>query len=353
MNKRKCCYILIVVLGACILLFMGFRLFYVSKDYRTSETYDENIAQYLIQNDFSGTVLIAKDNKIIYSKGYGYANADTGMLNTRDTRFEIDSLTKQFTACAVLRLCGQGLMHMDDTLDQYYPDCSYGSEVTIRDLIQMQSGIPEYMGNEYVWGQNFEGILFAGISVEKLLNQLLALPLNFEPGSQYEYSNSNYYILGPVIEKVSGKTYAAYIEEEFLKPCGISKPSFLSEGVEALGIAENGEVSDKAYHHTVTYAAGCMALSAVDLYKWQNALYNGRIADVNIQEQFADGQEYACGLHYNGKVFSHSGEGYICHSTMIYAPQERVQIIVLSNGFECDTEEITQQLYEWTLDYIS
>jgi CubicO group peptidase (beta-lactamase class C family) len=233
---------------------------------------------------FAGSVLIEKEGRIVLCKAYGMADAEKGIKNTPVTTFLVGSVTKQFTAMAVMQLYVKGLLDINDTLAEYIPDFSRGGDITLWNLLTQTSGITDYM--------NDEPLLLAQIPYEELsAESIIALagtkPLKFEPGAQYSYCNTNYVILGYIVERISGMSYGDYLEKHIFEPLGmkhtgvfdISKPP----GHMAAGhmradepvryFTDEGEVvTDTASFVTGSYGAGCLYSTVVDLYLWDKAL---------------------------------------------------------------------------------
>ena len=166
---------------------------------RVTQKLDEYMREAEEHWGFTGAVLVAVDGHVILSKGYGRANIPTGEPNTPDTKFFIGSITKQFTAAAILKLVEKGRITLDSPISVYLPDWpkSTGDRITVRHLLTHQSGIPCYTNNPLLMLHRMEGI-----SQSELVGIIKASPLEFEPGTNFKYSNSGYIVLGEVIEAV-------------------------------------------------------------------------------------------------------------------------------------------------------
>ena len=193
---------------------------------------------YMSSVDFDGVVLVAEGDQIVWTYASGYADRKNKTPNTMDTVFEFGSITKQFTAVAIMQLEEQGLLSTDDKLDKYIPEYKYADQITIHQLLNMTSGISDYLFNGML-GFSFDD--FDNMTVEMLLDfentmtklvttplskdefvtKISEYPLDFTPGTQNEYSNSNYYLLGIIIEKLSGMSYDEYVRKNILEPLGL------------------------------------------------------------------------------------------------------------------------------------
>ena len=160
---------------------------------------------------FSGAFLAARDKKIFFNKGYGMAIREKNISNTADTVFCIGSITKQFTAAAIMMLEMKGKLKTDDSITEYFPDVPKDKQqVTLHHLLTHTAGIVNYVGDDYV-------IAYRDETVKKALDA----PLLFPPGSSYEYSNVGYSLLGATVEIVSGQSYEEYLHEHLFKPSGM------------------------------------------------------------------------------------------------------------------------------------
>ena len=171
----------------------------------------QRIDNYLLELEqvgFYGSVLVALDEDLVISKGYGFNNKERQIKNTPTTVFDIGSITKQFTAAAILKLEMQGKLSTDHKLSKYLDDIPIDKEnITIHDLLRHQSGLISNVGKDY-----------EKISKEEFLNKVLSSKLRFEVGSGFSYSNLGYSLLAMIIEKVSGQTYETYLYENLWKP---------------------------------------------------------------------------------------------------------------------------------------
>ena len=234
--------------------------------------------------DFYGSVLIALDGKVVLQKGYGFSDAARGVKNTANSTFLIGSVTKQFTAVAVLQLYEKGLLDIRDRLSKYIPDFSSGGDITLSHLLTQTSGLADYMNDEpTVLSQ----LPIASLSRQKILDRVKTLPLKFAPGSRYSYSNTNYLILGYIVEKVSGLGYGAYLEKNILSPLGMRDtgvfdmahpPERMVSGYADAGTPfpyytpEGDIIPENARATAGSYGAGCLYSTVYDLYLWDRAL---------------------------------------------------------------------------------
>jgi D-alanyl-D-alanine carboxypeptidase len=180
---------------------------------------DKYFANKTLKDEFSGVVLVAKDGKILYEKAFGYADKNFKIPNRTDTKFNLASLNKLFTAVVISQLVEQGKLNFDDTIGKYLDGFSKDAaeKVTIRHLLQMKSGWGDYWNNEY-FKNNFTKMR----KVSDYLELIQKMPLEFEPGTKQIHSNTGFIVLGAIIEKITGMDYFDYVRENIYKPAGMN-----------------------------------------------------------------------------------------------------------------------------------
>ena len=320
----------------------------------------ERIDDLLFERDCSAAVYMVYGGEEVYSSGRGKADKDTGTENSADVVYQIASVTKQFTAAAVLRLCGEGRLSLDDTLSMYLPDYAAGAQITLLNLLTMQSGIPDFVRDydENGFEQEVRSYIeVTGISENNtaeenraaLREYIYSLPLLFEQGERYSYCNSNYFLLGEVVEKVSGMSCHEYIRKEFFEPLGMSTAGFIGD------FDIPGATLAKGYHHVggaeiLSYkgvAFGCADIMASpkDIYKWTVALHSGKVLSDEMYSimitpyaeaaDMGDGVCYGCGLFitekYGIKMYMHPGSIPCFTSVAAYIPQLDLCLCMMSN----------------------
>ncbi len=235
------------------------------------------IDSYIRDGQFSGTVLVVKDGKPLLRKGYGLANREWNIPNTPETRFRLGSITKQFTAAAILRLAEQGKLSLDDPISKYYPEAPAAWEkITIHHLLNHTSGIVSYTGLPDFF-QKQSMIARKPAEIVKLTQDK---PLEFEPGSKMKYNNTGYILLGYVIEKVSGAPYDEYLRRTLFEPLGLKDTGYDWNNAviarRASGYTPDGKHA--AYlDMSLPYAAGSLYSTVDDLARWAEALESGKV----------------------------------------------------------------------------
>ena len=302
---------------------------------------------------FSGAVLVARDGRVVLRRGVGLADREWNVSNTPDTKFRLGSLTKQFTAAAILQLAEQGRLSIDDPISKYYPAAPASwSKVTIRRLLTHTSGIPSYTALPGF----FDGAARLPHTPEQIIQLTRDKPLEFEPGTKFAYDNSGYIILGYVIEKASGQSYADYLQGHIFGPLGLKDTGYdvtaevLPRRASGYGPAANGWVNAAFLDMSVPYAAGSLYSTVDDLLKWEDALFAGQVVSpASLKLMTADqGNRYGFGLRIeqqNGhEVIAHAG-GIAGFSTSLRRyPKDGVTSIVLANFEAAQSVKIASDL---------
>jgi CubicO group peptidase (beta-lactamase class C family) len=230
--------------------------------------------------NFSGTILISRNDSILFEKGYGLANREWNISNTINTKFNIASNTKQFTAACILQLEEQGKLNLNDKLSKYFSGFEYGDTVTLHMLLTHSSGIQDYFGYK-----EFSEIKPVSITKDSLLNLIKTKLYDFLPGVDLHYSNSNYFLLGLIVEKVSGQTLEDYLNEHILRIVGMNNTgvnkfdTILANRASGYVSSSKGIVNafNENYRPNLMFAVGSMYSTVDDLYKWNKALYSNTI----------------------------------------------------------------------------
>ncbi|MEH6592589.1 MAG: serine hydrolase domain-containing protein [Halioglobus sp.] len=234
-----------------------------------------DIENHLTEMEFSGAVLIAHEGQILLSEGYGLANREAGLLNMADTKFRIASLTKAFTATAILILAQRGQLQMTDFACSYISNCPDAwQDITIHHLLTHTSGVKNYFEVEGV-----TELLIGELTQEEITNIFIDLPLVFLPGSDWTYNNSGFVLAGLIIEKVSDTTYENFIHDNILNPLSMMStgifPGESESGFATPYFGAWGAVDEPS--GSATMFAGSMYSTINDLYTWDQALYSDQI----------------------------------------------------------------------------
>ncbi len=242
---------------------------------------DALLAKYHEYGQFNGAVLVAENGAVIYKKGFGDANMEWGVANTPATKFRIGSVTKQFTATLILQLMEEGKISLDGTISDYLPGYPpvQGDKVTIHHLLTHTSGIPSYTGLPGFMQENTRD----PYAPDSFLTFFSSLDFEFEPGSEWRYNNSGYFLLGAIIEKVTGKAYDEVLRERILDPLDLHHTGYEHNDDVIPGFASGYAKTFEGYRRapyldtSIPYAAGMMYSTVEDLFKWNLALYTDQI----------------------------------------------------------------------------
>ena len=221
---------------------------------------------------FSGAVLVAQNGQVILSKGYGLADREKKTPNTAQTKFRIASITKQFTAMAIMLLQEQGKLNVQDKICKYLKDCpATWQSITIYQLLTHTSGIPNTTGMFYM-----EGITLSR-SLEQTIADAKARPLAFRPGEKWSYSHTGYNLLGKIIEAASGESYDSFLQKNIFWPLEMSSTGYnLDQSDLAVGYPDQFNPAHEI-NLSDPYSAAGLYSTAEDLYRWDQALYTDRL----------------------------------------------------------------------------
>ena len=311
------------------------------------------------------TIGVKRGGDLLMVKGYGVADIENSVPMTAETVYRIASLTKQFTAAAILQLVEAGQIGLNDPMTRYLPDYpTQGHEVSIRHLLTHTSGIKSYttLGDVF-W-------LKAGL-LDLSHTEMLALfkdePFDFTPGEEYRYNNSGYYLLGMIIEVVSGESYDDYLDAHLFGPLGLSRSSYCHEAQIIPGRAEGYEqgggwlLNDRSISMNTPGAAGALCSTVPDLLSWTRALRSGRVvSEVSYQamttsgllnDGSATGYGFALGvgtLEEHSRV-AHTGGINGFSTVMAHYPESDLDIVVLSNTSGAAPRRIEGRIARWAL----
>jgi D-alanyl-D-alanine carboxypeptidase len=293
----------------------------------------------------SASIAVVKDGKIVYLNAYGSARLEPKTPATTAMRYSIGSISKQFTAAAMLLLQEQGKLSLDDKVGKFIPDLTRANEVTIRQLLSHTSGYQDYWPQDYVMP-----MMMKPVTTAKILDMWGRRPLDFDPGTKWQYSNTNYVIAGVIIEKVSGKPLLQFLQEKVFAPLGMTTIANTDE-------KKLGDTDPTGYLRYALgplrvapkegpgwmFAAGELAMTAEDLAKWNISIIDQKLMkpasyrelEREMQLNNGMGTRYGLGVSLGTeaghRAVSHGGEvsGFVAES--IVFPDERVSVVALTN----------------------
>ena len=290
---------------------------------------------------FTGTVLVAKDGVPLLREGFGAADREWDIPNAPDTKFRLGSLTKQFTATAILQLAEAGKLSVDDPISKFYPDApATWSKITIKHLLTHTSGIPSYTALPDFFSKGTSRLPLKPAEIVKLTQDK---PLEFEPGTKFAYDNTGYILLGVVIEKASGQTYADYVSQHIFQPLGMKNTGYDVSGEILAKRASGYEPGKGGWRNadyldmTLPYAAGSLYSTVDDLLIWNTALTDGKIlTEASRKAAWTEnlnhyGYGWSMGVQDGHERVSHSGGINGFATAMHRYPKDGLVTIVLSN----------------------
>lgn len=296
-------------------------------------------------NEPGVTVLVSRKGDIVYKKAFGMANLELNIPMKIDNVFRIGSITKQFTAVAILQLMEQGKLSLQDEITKFIPDYpTQGNKITIEHLLTHTSGIQSFTSMK-----DYNQRMTVDMEPEEMINHFKNEPMEFTPGTKWNYNNSGYFLLGYIIEKASGRTYAQYIEENIFQPLGMTN-SLYGSNLKIIKNRVDGYMKDANGYLNAThvsmlqpYAAGSIMSTVEDMHKWNKAVHANKLlkkenlakalTSYKLTDSTSTGYGYGWSFGYvKGSPTIEHGGGINGSLTMgIYLPKEDVYVIIFSN----------------------
>ena len=329
------------------------------------KNYPQLLDQYMTAQNkikgFTGAVLVMQKNKVLLRKGYGMADREWNIPNTPETKFELGSLTKQFTAACILQLAEQGRLSIEDKLSKFLPSFPKGDSVTIHMLLNHTSGIANYTSQP-----QFANLATLSLRKDSMIAFFSNKPYTAAPGTRYQYTNSGYFLLGYIIEKVSGLSYDTYLKKNIfdridMANSTLNKPdSILSMRAKGYDTKAKKTVNADYISMEWPFSAGAIISTVDDLYKWDRALYTNTVINtLSKQSMFTPGKgNYGYGfiidsLEKHPRIWHNGGiPGFITNLSRFV--NDDVCVIVLANTavVQNNTLPITDVIAEGLADIV-
>jgi len=290
------------------------------------------------------TVLIAKDDKVIYRKAFGMANLELNVSMKPDHVLELASITKQFTSVSILMLMEQGKLNLKDPLSKYISEYPKGDQITIHHLLNHTSGIKSYTDVP-----SFMELARKDMTPIEIINKFKDLPMDFEPGEAYAYNNSAYILLGYIIEQISGMSYEDYIQNTIFDKLGMKNSYYGSRSKIIPNRASGYQPFGKSYQNaeylsmTIPYAAGSLMSTVDDMFLWSKAIHHNTLISEKSKQLAFTNYTLNNGKHINygygwginelagETTIEHTGGIFGFTTSGIYMPKKNIYAIVLSN----------------------
>lgn len=304
------------------------------------------------------SVIVIRDGKILTKKAYGLADVEAKTLNTTRTNFRLASVTKQFTAMAILILIKQGKLRLDSRLTDFFPEFpAYGKDITIRQVLNHTSGLPDYAA--HIPAGQKEQLKDADV-LRILENQASG---NFLPGTKYEYSNSGYVVLGLIVAKVSGRTFAQFLTENIFQPLGMTDTVAYEQGISivknrAFGYSPTAggfERTDQSIT-SATLGDGGIYTSVEDMYRWDQALYTAKLVSADMLKmaftpgEYGNGEKSDYGFGWSiasvqgFRQLSHGGGTIGFRTHILRMPDQKYTVVVLMNRSDGNPQGIASKI---------
>lgn len=321
---------------------------------------DAAVAARLTKPDAVGfSVGVAQHGKVLLAKGYGLAEVEFAAPANETTAFRIGSVTKQFTAALILRLVEQKKLSLDDGLEKFVPDFPLqGKNVTVRMLLNHSSGIPSYTDVGEAWQKATP----LELSHKELLAFVADKPFDFEPGTSWNYNNTGYYLLGMVLEKVHGKSYAQIVLDEIATPLQLGRTRYddnrdiIVNRAQGYSMEKGVRKNDAPLGMSQPGAAGALLSTGEDLVKWSMALAGGKVVSAESYTQMttplvlSNGRDtgYGFGLMIGDllgkRAISHGGGINGFNSMLLHLPDVDLHVAVISNSERADSDEVAETI---------
>lgn len=321
---------------------------------QTSSSVDNLVQKQINDKKIVGaSVAVVRDGKILTLKGFGYENIENKIPATENTRFAIGSLTKQFTAAGVMLLVEDGKVKLDDAVGKYLPALpEKWRGVTVRQLLNQTSGIKNYTAVEPPLEPTRE------YKPEEIISRVADQPLEFAPGTKWAYSNTNYFLLGLLIEKISGASYAQFMRQRIFEPLKMTETFVNEKGLQLKNRAAGYESGKEGFQTTaqtdpsLPFAAGAIISTAADLIKWDAVLTNDKLLkrrsldEIFTAGKLTDGSKTRYGMGWivskigGIDLTSHNGSTRGFNSNITRFPSEKLTVIVLLNSSGTQAEKL-------------
>ena len=316
-----------------------------SGDEKLFATFDSMLNKLFKPGGPGGTALVSRKGKVIYKKAFGMADLELNVPMHPDMIFRIGSITKQFTAVAILQFAEKGKLSLQDDIKKFIPDYpTQGHTITIEHLLTHTSGIKSYTGMP-----DFQSMMRKDMKPAEIIDMFKNEKMEFAPGTKWNYNNSAYILLGYIIEKVSGKSYEDYVKENLFIPAGMTNSGYGNERRiiknRAKGYQKNKDVYENADYLSMTlpYAAGSLISTVEDLWKWNQAVNSYKIVSkASLDKAFTNyrlsnnkpanyGYGWSLARVQGSPTVEHSGGINGFQTDAMYLPKEDIFVVIFSN----------------------
>ena len=325
---------------------LTYSLFTVAQDRFTKM---DSLLSYLNKNDkFMGSLCIREGENVVFNKAYGFADVDKNIAADRMTKYKIGSVTKTFTAVMIMQLIEEKKLNLQTKLNRFYPKITNAEKITIYDLLHHRTGIVDYINGDSITAKN----IYRFHSKEEMIQKITDYKPLFEPGTKHEYSNSNYNLLGYIIETLTKKSYAENIQARIVKKANLLNTYFPQGKIET-SVGEsysylfNGTKWEKVeeWENSIAYSAGAIISTPADLTRFMYALFDGKLIKPSSLEQMKEIKEgYGKALMQfpfgERRFYGHTGGIENFRAVVGYYPTEKLGISLIVNGDNFNRNDI-------------
>lgn len=329
-----------------LILALTYSLFTVAQDRFTKM---DSLLTYLNKNDkFMGSLCIREGENVVFNKAYGFADVDKNIAADRMTKYKIGSVTKTFTALMIMQLIEEKKLNLQTKLNRFYPKITNAEKITIYDLLHHRTGIVDYINGDSITAKN----IYRFHSKEEMIQKITDYKPLFEPGTKHEYSNSNYNLLGYIIETLTKKSYAENIQTRIVKKANLLNTYFPQGKIET-SVGEsysylfNGIKWEKVeeWENSIAYSAGAIISTPADLTRFMYALFDGKLIKPSSLEQMKEIKEgYGKALMQfpfgERRFYGHTGGIENFRAVVGYYPTEKLGISLIVNGDNFNRNDI-------------
>jgi CubicO group peptidase (beta-lactamase class C family) len=325
---------------------LTYSLFTVAQDRFTKM---DSLLSYLNKNDkFMGSLCIREGENVVFNKAYGFADVDKNIAADRMTKYKIGSVTKTFTAVMIMQLIEEKKLNLQTKLNRFYPKIPNAEKITIYDLLHHRTGIVDYINGDSITAKN----IYRFHSKEEMIQKITDYKALFEPGTKHEYSNSNYNLLGYIIETLTKKSYAENIQTRIVKKANLLNTYFPQGKIdtsvgESYSYLFNGTKWEKVeeWENSIAYSAGAIISTPADLTRFMYALFDGKLIKPSSLEQMKEIKEgYGKALMQfpfgERRFYGHTGGIENFRAVVGYYPTEKLGISLIVNGDNFNRNDI-------------
>lgn len=309
----------------------------------------DSLLTYLeVNNKFMGSLTMREGNKIVFSKAYGYSDIDSKSKANSETKYKIGSITKTFTAVVIMQLVEEKKLKLDTKLSTFFPNVKNADKITIEELLHHRTGIPDYINQDSITKEE----LNAPDLKEAIFTKITKYDSLFEPNSKFQYSNSNYYLLGGIIEHITKKSYAENIDKRIINKIDLKNTFYPSKGTqtannESYSYIYNGSDWEQVeeWKNDIAYAAGAIVSTPSDLTQFMYTLFQGKLVKKeNLEQMTTMKDSYGKALIQfpfgERRFYGHTGGIENFRSNVGYYPTEQLGVSLIVNGDNFNRNDI-------------